>query len=74
MLVLDVAAQRIAHDLALCLSGRAGKRFCLGGQLVRDRYREKTGHMKSSYRKREAKVCLFLSQSSSRPRTSEGLS
>jgi hypothetical protein len=31
MLVLYVATQRIAHDLALCLAGRAGKRFCLGG-------------------------------------------
>lgn len=31
MLVLDVATQRIAHDLALCLSGCAGKCFCLGG-------------------------------------------
>ena len=31
MLVLDVATQRIAHDLALCLAGCAGKCFCLGG-------------------------------------------
>jgi hypothetical protein len=31
VLVLYVATQRIAHDLALCLAGRAGKRFRLGG-------------------------------------------
>jgi hypothetical protein len=36
MLVLYVATQRIAHDLALCLAGRTGKRFRLGGELVRD--------------------------------------
>jgi hypothetical protein len=30
MLVSDVAAQRIAHDLALGLAGRTGKRLCLG--------------------------------------------
>jgi hypothetical protein len=36
MLVLDVATQRIAYDLALRLASRAGKRFCLGSQLIRD--------------------------------------
>ena len=42
MLVPYVTTQRIAHDLALCLAVRAGERFCLGGQLVGDRYGEET--------------------------------
>jgi hypothetical protein len=35
-LVLNVATQRIAHDLALRLAGRASQRFCLSGEIVGD--------------------------------------
>ena len=34
LFVLNVATQRIAHDLALCLAGRSGKRFYLGMLVV----------------------------------------
>ncbi len=74
VLVLYVTTQRIAHDLALCLAGRAGERFCLGGQLVRDRYRKETGHMKSSYRGQGTNAYQFLASLRYGSRTSEGLS
>lgn len=38
VLVLYVAAQGVAHDLALRLAACAGERFRLGGQLIGNRY------------------------------------
>jgi hypothetical protein len=37
--MLYVAPQRIAHDFALCLSGRASKGFSLYSELIWDGYR-----------------------------------
>jgi hypothetical protein len=59
VLVLYVATQRVAHDLALGLAGGAGEGLGLSGELVGDRDGKQAGHMKSSYRTRELELGLL---------------